>query len=152
MSNLLHEKVKIDHRPSSNRRRRRYTVPQFLNCGGSRLALHAQARAAALEDDLSLLALEGHPSRRHVALQPVALQRQPAEVLEAPMRSQKERARLRAESMWGEPMRGEPMWRDRPTGLRMEAMGPKETGSYWGASAAPQLAAIAVCRRKNLPT
>jgi hypothetical protein len=100
MSNLLHVKVKIDHRPSSNRRRRRYTVPQSWNCGGSRLALRARERAAALEDDLSLLTLkEGHPSRRDVALQPVALQGQPAEVLEAPYRLQKERARLQGERM-----------------------------------------------------
>ena len=144
MSNPPPREVNIDYRPNSNRRRHRYTVPPSRNCGGSHLALRARKRVAApLEDDPSLPTLkEGHPSRRDVALQPVAPQGQPAGVLAAPIRAQKERARLQ----------GEAMQRDRPTRLWMEAMGPRETGSYWGALGAPQLAEIAVYRSKNSPT
>jgi hypothetical protein len=81
---------------------------------------------------------ETRPLRRALALEPVATRGPVEEAPEAPTHLQKERAR------W----RGEPTPSVGPaTGLRMEAMGPKETGLR--ELAVPQLPEIAVCRRES---
>jgi hypothetical protein len=66
-------KVNLDRRPSSNRRRHRYTAPPSGICGGSLLASCPRARAGApFDDDLSLPGLkQGRPSRRDVAFGPL---------------------------------------------------------------------------------
>lgn len=66
-------KVNIDHRPSSNRRRHRYTAPPSGICGGSLLAsCPRECVGAPFEDDLSLPGLkEGRPSGRDVAFGPL---------------------------------------------------------------------------------
>src|SRR5216684_4949328 len=128
---VTRQKFSIDHPPSSNRRRHRYTAPHagmaadpfwynVLESAGDRLR---RVRSNETRDsdppaprNSPLPTLKGErPSRRDAALKPVDLQGQPMELREPPraVRQQpvdlrKERARLR-----GEPVR----WREEPTGL-----------------------------------
>jgi hypothetical protein len=71
---VARQKISIDHRPNSNRRRHRYTARLTGNSGGSVVASGPPGRAAApFEDDRPLPVLKGHFSRRDVALKPVEL-------------------------------------------------------------------------------
>jgi hypothetical protein len=156
---VTQQKVSIDHRPSSNRRRHGYTAPPCGNCGGSLLVSCPRKRVGdrfrpvrndeSRERDppaprhSSLPALGGsHPSaRRDATLKPVDLQGQPMDV-------RGEWARL-----WGEPTQRQ----EQPTGLRTAATGPRsqETESARGASAGRSpswIAARYVHRQKNSAT
>ncbi len=161
---MTRQKVSIDHRPSSNRRRHGCTAPPCRNCGASFLVSGPRRRAgdrfrmvrgdegrdsdlpAPRHSSLPILR-EVHPSRRDAALKPVDLQGQPMQMREPLGAVRKEPRHLRKEPAL---LREAPTrQRERPTGLRTAATGPRpeETGLGRGASAArspPWIAARSV--------